>query len=53
LLELGGYDALASAQGKSLVSGKALSVVSKVDYPEDEASEEVVRERLKGLGYIS
>ncbi len=53
LLELGGYDALASGQGKSLVSGKELSVVSKMDCPEDEASEEVVRERLRGLGYIS
>jgi len=47
LLELGGYDIPNSMQGKSLVSGKTLAG----GYTGDE--EEIIRERLSGLGYIS
>lgn len=47
LLELGGYDIPNSMQGKSLVSGKQLLAVGYS--PSDE---ELVRERLSGLGYI-
>ena len=50
LLELGGYDLPTSMQGRSLVSGKALTGPSD-GYTED--VEELVRERLSGLGYIS
>ena len=49
LLELSGHDVPASMQGKSLVSGKAqLSGDSNAV-----SEEELVRERLSGLGYIS
>jgi predicted AlkP superfamily phosphohydrolase/phosphomutase len=50
LLELGGYDIPDSMQGSSLVSGKTL-VGSGSGFSEIE--EEIVRERLSGLGYIS
>jgi predicted AlkP superfamily phosphohydrolase/phosphomutase len=47
LLELGGYDVPGSMQGKSLLKqGKVRPGVST-------AAEEAVRERLRGLGYIS
>jgi len=51
LLELGGYDVPPSMQGKSLVEGRALGTMASVRAPLDE--EEVIRERLSGLGYIS
>jgi hypothetical protein len=38
-------------QGRSLVAGKALSGEADTGYTADE--EELVRERLSGLGYIS
>lgn len=45
LLELGGYDIPNSMQGRSLVAGQVLGPLSM-----DE--EEIIRERLSGLGYI-
>jgi predicted AlkP superfamily phosphohydrolase/phosphomutase len=53
LLELGGYDVPPTMQGKSLVSGKTLSTSpwSNNGFSGDE--EEIIRERLSGLGYIS
>jgi predicted AlkP superfamily phosphohydrolase/phosphomutase len=51
LLELSGYDIPKSMQGRSLVAGKALSGEADTGYTADE--EELVRERLSGLGYIS
>jgi hypothetical protein len=38
-------------QGKSLVSGKTLSAAAETGFSADE--EEILRERLSGLGYIS
>jgi len=49
LLELGGYDIPNSMQGKSLVSGKTLAASAGFTG----AEEEIIRERLSGLGYIS
>ncbi|MGH9939903.1 MAG: alkaline phosphatase family protein, partial [Blastocatellia bacterium] len=49
LLELGGYDIPNSMQGKSLVSGKTLAAATGFTG----AEEEIIRERLSGLGYIS
>ena len=49
LLELGGYDIPTSMQGKSLVADKMLDVGIATG-SEDE--EKIIRERLKGLGYI-
>ena len=46
ILELAGHAAPASMPGRSLVSGLAASAV-------DEDEEELVRERLRGLGYIA
>ena len=51
LLELGGYDIPKSMQGRSLVAGKTLSGAVDIGYSADE--EELVRQRLSGLGYIS
>jgi predicted AlkP superfamily phosphohydrolase/phosphomutase len=51
LLELGGYDSPESMQGRSLVAGKTLSGEVDMGYSADE--EELVRQRLSGLGYIS
>jgi predicted AlkP superfamily phosphohydrolase/phosphomutase len=51
LLELGGYDIPSSMQGKSMVSGQTLDVAAIAGYSADE--EQIVRERLSGLGYIS
>ena len=50
LLELGGYDLPSSMQGKSLVS-TADQTLADGGLPPDQ--EEIVRERLRGLGYIS
>jgi predicted AlkP superfamily phosphohydrolase/phosphomutase len=49
LLELGGYDIPASMQGKSLVAGKA---VTPDEGGFSASEEEIIRERLSGLGYI-
>jgi len=51
LLELGGYDVPPSMQGKSLVKGKALATVASIGVATDE--EEIIRQRLRGLGYIA
>jgi hypothetical protein len=51
LLELGGYDVPNSMQGKSLVSGKTLKPRCRRGFFPDQ--EEIIRERLSGLGYIS
>lgn len=51
LLELGGYDLPSSMQGTSLLSGQTLGVREEPALSED--GEAIVRERLKGLGYIS
>jgi predicted AlkP superfamily phosphohydrolase/phosphomutase len=51
LLELGGYDIPRSMQGRSLVAGQTLRGEADTGYSADE--EEIVRERLSGLGYIS
>lgn len=48
LLELGGYDIPSSMQGKSLLGGHASADTT---LPED--AEEIIRNRLSGLGYIS
>ncbi|MBA2564690.1 MAG: alkaline phosphatase family protein [Gemmatimonadetes bacterium] len=45
LLELGGYDVPPSMQGRSLVAGGAVTALGA-------SEEDVVRERLSGLGYI-
>jgi predicted AlkP superfamily phosphohydrolase/phosphomutase len=50
LLELGGYDLPSSMQGKSLIS-TAVQTLADGGLPPDQ--EEIVRERLRGLGYIS
>ncbi|MBI4516672.1 MAG: alkaline phosphatase family protein [Deltaproteobacteria bacterium] len=51
VLELAGYDVPNSMQGKSLVSGQSLRAQADSGYGAD--AEAVVRERLRGLGYIS
>ncbi|MBX6313453.1 MAG: alkaline phosphatase family protein [Isosphaeraceae bacterium] len=51
LLELGGYDVPASMQGRSLIAGQLAPVASSVGYSTHE--EDIVRDRLSGLGYIS
>jgi predicted AlkP superfamily phosphohydrolase/phosphomutase len=50
LLELGGYEVPASMQGRSLISGRRGE--SAQDGTGDPSGEEIVRERLSGLGYI-
>ena len=50
LLELGGYDVPPSMQGRSIAIFETAGVSSQ-GYTRDE--EEIVRERLSGLGYIS
>jgi predicted AlkP superfamily phosphohydrolase/phosphomutase len=50
LLELGGYDIPGTMQGRSLVTGKTLAA-DEAGFSADE--EEIIRERLSGLGYIS
>ncbi|APW62562.1 alkaline phosphatase family protein [Paludisphaera borealis] len=50
LLELGGYAPLPDAHGKSLVAGRGSQPpTDAADAPDDD---ELVRERLRGLGYI-
>ncbi len=51
LLELGGYDIPLSMQGTSLVRHRISDAVLDTGY--SAAEEELVRERLSGLGYIS
>jgi len=51
LLELGGYDVPNTMQGKSLVLGQTLSSDDSLGY--SPTGEEIIRERLSGLGYIS
>lgn len=51
LLELGGYDIPMSMQGTSLVADKVFDMDGSSSSPEDE--KEIIRRRLKGLGYIS
>jgi predicted AlkP superfamily phosphohydrolase/phosphomutase len=48
LLELAGYDVPSSMQGRSLVSG-----VARPEPTTSAAGEEIIKERLSGLGYIS
>jgi predicted AlkP superfamily phosphohydrolase/phosphomutase len=50
LLELGGYDIPNSMQGRSLAAGMMQGIG---DMPIPASAEEIVRERLRGLGYIS
>jgi predicted AlkP superfamily phosphohydrolase/phosphomutase len=50
LLEMGGYDVPPSMQGQSLVSGKTPVEADATGYSATE--EDIVRERLSGLGYI-
>jgi len=49
LLELGGYDIPEAMQGRSLVSGVALDTATGLSVDD----EEILRERLSGLGYVS
>jgi predicted AlkP superfamily phosphohydrolase/phosphomutase len=51
LLELGGYDIPTTMQGKSMVGGVKLDTPADSGLSSDE--EEILRERLSGLGYIS
>ncbi|MFQ5689199.1 MAG: alkaline phosphatase family protein [Gemmatimonadota bacterium] len=51
LLELGGYDIPDSMQGTSLVRGVAASLERNEGLSPDR--EEIIRQRLSGLGYIS
>jgi predicted AlkP superfamily phosphohydrolase/phosphomutase len=50
LLELGGYDVPPTMQGRSLVAGQAVGTTNSGYSASDE---DIVRERLSGLGYIS
>lgn len=50
LLELSGYDIPDTMQGRSLVTGKGLSAGERGF---SAGEEEIIRERLSGLGYIS
>jgi predicted AlkP superfamily phosphohydrolase/phosphomutase len=50
LLELGGYDRPATMQGKSIIAGRTPTAPLDGGYSEDD--EQVVRDRLSGLGYI-
>jgi predicted AlkP superfamily phosphohydrolase/phosphomutase len=51
LLELGGYDVPGSMQGKPLTA--SVSKPSTADTQYSATAEEIIRERLSGLGYIS
>ena len=53
LLELGGYDVPNTMQGESLASGKELVSVAGPPRGFTDVEEEIIRERLSGLGYIS
>ena len=50
LLELGGYEIPSSMQGRSLVTGSSLQPADKGHY--SATDEQLVRDRLSGLGYI-
>jgi hypothetical protein len=51
LLELGGYDVPSTMQGQSLLAGRGLQpAAAPALSPEGEA---LIRERLRGLGYIA
>lgn len=50
LLELGGYSVPPSMQGKSLLTKKVLKAAANEGFSAEE--EEILRERLSGLGYI-
>lgn len=50
LLDLAGYEIPSSMQGKSLVADRAFDVVVDTDLQVDE--EDILRERLSGLGYL-
>jgi len=51
LLELGGYEIPSSMQGQSLLARLTLGTAAHGDRAADE--EELMRERLRGLGYIA
>ena len=51
LLELGGYDLPTAMQGTSLLGGRGLGAAERPAVPPD--GEAIIRERLRGLGYIS
>jgi predicted AlkP superfamily phosphohydrolase/phosphomutase len=51
LLELGGYDVPGSMQGQSILKGQGLQIPLEAGVAPD--GEAIVRERLRGLGYIS
>jgi len=51
LLELGGYNIPTSMQGKSLITGEILGEAAAGTIPTDE--ETIMRDRLRGLGYIA
>ncbi len=51
LLELGGYDIPNSMQGQSLLAGHSLGPANSTIFSAE--GEEIIRERLSGLGYIS
>jgi predicted AlkP superfamily phosphohydrolase/phosphomutase len=51
LLELGGYDVPTSMQGVSLLAGRAPASTERPAVSPD--GEAIIRERLRGLGYIS
>ncbi|HWP48979.1 MAG TPA: alkaline phosphatase family protein [Candidatus Limnocylindrales bacterium] len=50
LLELGGYSVPSSMQGKSLRANKVSNAITDEGFSAEE--EEIIRERLSGLGYI-
>jgi predicted AlkP superfamily phosphohydrolase/phosphomutase len=50
LLELGGYDIPSTMQGRSLVAGQAPDAIPSTGLSDED--EEILRERLSGLGYI-
>jgi predicted AlkP superfamily phosphohydrolase/phosphomutase len=51
LLDLAGYEIPASMQGNSMLAGQSYETKDASDLSRDE--EEILRERLSGLGYIS
>ncbi|MDQ3517993.1 MAG: alkaline phosphatase family protein [Gemmatimonadota bacterium] len=51
LLELGGYDIAPTMQGRSLIAG--MTPMAPVDSGMTAEGEEIIRQRLSGLGYIS
>jgi predicted AlkP superfamily phosphohydrolase/phosphomutase len=53
LLELGGHDLPDTMQGESLVRGQGLAEGMAGDAASAQEEEEIIRQRLTGLGYIS